>query len=78
MKYIYLFEEYNPSSGKGRSKTINESEFNDIINEKCKFYNKNKKVPLYRGLLNNVSPYLYVDPRGYTRHSIENENIHMY
>jgi hypothetical protein len=66
-----LFEKLN-SRG---SKSLTEEEFNQILKTSCKNWTKSK-TPLYRGQI-DMGPYVYFDPKGTYRQSIEDINIHI-
>jgi hypothetical protein len=75
MKYLKkykVFENYN----KFGSKTITESEFDNIRKENCKNWTK-VKTEIFRGMP-NLGDYVFVDPKlGNFRSSIEDINIHL-
>lgn len=66
-----LFEKLN-SRG---SKSLTESEFNQILKTSCKNWTKSK-TSLYRGQI-DLGPYVYTDPIGTHRKSIEDINTHI-
>ena len=53
---------------------LTESEFDKLYSENCKI-NQITKTKLYRGM-NSKLKYIYQNPKGHIRHSIERENIH--
>ncbi len=66
-----LFEKLN-SRG---SKSLTEEEFNQILKTSCKNWTKSK-TSLYRGQV-DLGPYVYTDPKGTYRTSIEDVNTHV-
>lgn len=66
-----LFEKLN-SRG---SKSLTEEEFNQILKTSCKNWTK-AKTSLYRGQV-DLGPYVYTDPSGTYRKSIEDINTHI-
>lgn len=72
LKTYKIWESYNRFG----TKTITESEFDEIKSESCKKF-PNIETELFRGMP-NLGDYLYVDPkRGDFRSSIEDTNIHL-
>lgn len=57
------------------SKSLTEEEFNQILKASCRNWTKSK-TPLYRGQ-KDLGPYVYTDPRGTHRKSIEDVNTHI-
>jgi len=74
MKYLYLYENYNLTDKSG--KKLSKKEFENLKNKHCKYYSINKDVKMYRSIIKKYD-YLYQNPKGHIRHSIENENIHV-
>lgn len=66
-----LFETLNTHG----SKSLTESEFDQIQKSNCKNWTK-AKTSLYRGQ-NNLGDYVYTDPRGTHRKSIDDVNTHI-
>lgn len=76
MKYLKLFDNYHEYDTKRRSVEISESNFMRLYHKNCKFHDKNKSIPLYRGTENN-GEFVSIDPRKSVRRSIESENVHV-
>lgn len=76
MKYLKLFDSYHEYDTERRSVEISESNFMRLYHKNCKFHDKNKNIPLYRGTKNN-GQFVSIDPRKSIRRSIESENTHV-
>lgn len=57
------------------TKSLTEKEFDQILKSNCKNWSRSK-TPLYRGQI-NLGAYLYTDPRGTYRKSIDDVNTHI-
>lgn len=71
IKKYQLFEKLN-SRG---SKSLIEQEFDQIIKDNCKNWTK-AITPLYRGQI-DMGDYIYMDPKGTYRKSIDDVNVHV-
>jgi len=70
---LFEIDKYPTSEKFGNELT--EEEFNDLYTKNCKIH-KNTTSKLYRGMISKID-YIYQNPIGYIRHSIEPQNIHV-
>lgn len=70
-----LFENINYKSTEKFGENLSEDEFNEMYAKNCKIHMRTINK-LYRGINNNLL-YIYQNPAGHIRHSIEPQNIHV-
>lgn len=74
MRLITKYQLFEKLNSRG-SKSLTDQEFNQMVKDNCKNWTK-AKTPLYRGQI-DMGPYVYTDPSGTYRKSIEDINTHV-
>lgn len=74
MNHLNTYKIFEALNSRG-SKSLTEPEFDKILKVNCKNWTK-AKTSIYRGQ-RNLGDYVYIDPRGTHRNSIEDTNLHI-